>query len=113
MYKIICGLEEGRNIQGACCGPAWRGLVAALTRSRLLQGSCSQDSAERWAKVWCSHQKTHFVKDAIDTVQTQEAWKELETDSSERSKTMGYITASKCSWQVECIYQVLKKLFGK
>lgn len=58
--------------------------MAALTRSRMLQGSCSQDSAEHWAKVWCSHQKTHFVKDVIDTVQTQEAWKELETDSSER-----------------------------
>lgn len=35
------------------------------------------------------------MKDAIDIVLTQEACKELETDSLERSKTTGYITVSK------------------
>jgi len=50
------------------------------------------------------------VKDAIDIVLTQEACKELETDSPERSKAMGYITVSKCTWQVECIYHILKEI---
>lgn len=84
---------------------AQKGSLPGAHVPQLLPNLC----AEPWAEVLCSHHDSNTMKDAADISLRQETCKELETDSPERSKTTRYITISKCAWQVEFIYHIVKE----